>query len=364
MVEIASRSPSTISARIHALDADSDAMTDLRRHSRNSRWCIDDARTSKLYSPSAFTFNAEWSPISDDDTVTSLWRKFPVPFTSSSEPSHLDFDSDEVEEECEIEHNADEDDELDEMLSESEASDRVCDEDEISFVLRESARALIRGFVGEVRDSPAALLSQRTAQNVLRPSNLDEGVSILQTLDEQLINDPRGSWTAICWRDAAPDSVDPISDPQRPPTRPVVSSPWRPLPKPPLSPGRPQTTQLVIPAFTTHAVRSRTGLSPLTPGDPILSGTPPLSPTPRSPTPRSPPTHELDDSNTLRANLIGVDIAAPVPRYRPASDPAPPYTLSVSVSASSAITTSVSPITPCLYFWRLMTDNLVQFHHI
>jgi len=209
---------------------------------------------------------------------------------SSSESSHLDFSSDDSDDDEDVGGK------IEPFLSGrddsfSDCSDR--DSDEISFVLRESARALIEDV--EFRDP---VVHYETSWR----SNFES--TVLDTLDDQLKNDPRGSWTAICWHDAAPEDVPQPSDHES-------------------STIRPQTTRLLTSSLgVRRRVISHT-CSPVTPGDPILAGTPPLSLTPKSPMPLSPaafPSHP---------NPLEFAVAAPVPRYRPLSDP-PPYSASVS----------------------------------
>lgn len=218
----------------------------------------------------------------------------------SSSESHLDFSSDDSDDEeagigGKIEpFLAGHDDSF------SDCSDR--DSDEISFVLRESARALIEDV--EFRDP---VVHYETSWR----STFDS--KVLDTLDDQLKNDPRASWTAICWRDAAPEDVPRASDQDQ-------------------STLRPQTTRLLTTSLNIR--RNVASHSPVTPGDPILGGTPPLSMTPRSPMPRSPavtPGHP---------NSLEFAIAAPVPRYRPMSDP-PPYSASASPGTWTEFSTSV-----------------------
>ncbi len=273
--------------------------------STERRWCIDDAHLSKLVSPSAWNFNLEWSPILEDD-AKSLWRRFPVPLSSSE--SHLDFSSDDSDDDDDVGGKVEPFvNELDDSFS--DCSDR--DSDEISFVLRESARALIEDV--EFRDP---VVHYETSWRSTFDSN------VLDTLDDQLKNDPRASWTAICWRDAAPEDVPKPSDQEA-------------------STLRPQTARLVTTSLNIRRrVASRT-CSPVTPGDPILAGTPPLSMTPKSPMPRS------LAATPNQPNPLEFGIAAPVPRYRPMSDP-PPYSASVSPGTWTEFSLSVCVFSPSI----------------
>ncbi|KLO15096.1 hypothetical protein SCHPADRAFT_280139 [Schizopora paradoxa] len=233
-----------------------------------------------------------------------------MPFSSSE--SHLDFSSDDSDED-EVDEGKIEPFPAGAGIDDSFSSFSDCcsddrDSDQISFVLRESARLLIEDV--EFRDP---VMHYETSWR----SNFEPNV--LDTLDEQLKNDPRASWTAICWREAAPEEQD-AHGPLNPRTSSQDTS----------STLRPQTTRLLTNSLNVrrHITNSH---SPVTPGDPILGGTPPLSMTPRSPIPRSPA------AGTLGVNPLDFAIAAPVPRYRPMSDP-PPY----SASASPATWTEFS----------------------
>lgn len=183
-----------------------------------------------------------------------------MPLSSCSE-SHLDFDSDEEDEE------ADSIGKIEPFMSSSEhdsfsdISDG--DSDAISFVLRESARALIEdvGF-------------HDPAEHYSAPSISHLHSNVLDLLDDQLKNDPHASWRAICYREAAPEDAVPQQSSEEEQESTL----------------RPQMKQLLISTITqNHPPPQARSYSPMTPGDPILAGTPPLSLTPKSPLPRSPP---------------------------------------------------------------------------
>lgn len=276
------------------------------------KWSIDEAHASKLYSPSDISFDAEWSPLSERPDFFSR----PV----EKAESHLDFSS---EDEDEIRVDPFMTDDREESMSES--SDH--DSDAMSFVLRESARALLEDI--ELHDPVGHY-------DTFWSSHFD--ITCLESLDEQLRTDPRSCWKAVCWRDAAPDATDEviIDDPEEGTLRPHTKA------------------LLVATAFARPRERSAShgrAQSPTTPGDPILSATPPLMRTPKSPLPPLPfpavPTTIPSPPEAPPA----VDIHNPardtvVPSYRPITmSLPPPYTPSETGGTND--NASIQPFLVC-----------------